>query len=178
MKNIIHFILSKLDSFIVKAAGWKHIPHSDTNFMYVNLYKYKGLAITLTDGTIIEKGDCIPEFHLDNKRLKGLDTSYTSLIRLLKGELKALGNCIRYEPYSKIKAVYGITVFYEIAARQGFTVLDMKNIMKRYLWSLWENILRLSFQKRNKRARKRIIMSKECWISRGQILLHAPEGRG
>lgn len=170
MNKIISLFLSKLDSAIVKAAGWKHIPHSDTNFMYINPYKYKGSEITLADGTTINKGDLIAELHLDNKTLMALDTSYTSLIKLLKGELKSLQQCFSSEPYSDIKAVFGITVFYEIAARQGFTVLDISSKAKRLLWSLWENILRLAFRKRNNRVRKKFIMSKECWISRNQIL--------
>lgn len=170
MKKIISFFFSSLDYIIVKAAGWKHIPDSISNFMYINPYKYKGPAITLTDGTLINKGDLIAELHLDNKGLNGLDTSYTNLIKLLKDELKSLQHCFGYEPYSKIKAVFGITVFYEIAARQGFTVLDVRSTIKRFLWSSWENILRLAFRKRSRKLKKRFIIAKECWISREQIL--------
>lgn len=169
MKNTVSYILGKLDSAIVKIAGWKHIPCSSSNFMYISPYRYKGPTILLKDGTVINKGDWIAELHLDNKGLKALDTSYVNLIRLLRGELKALKSCLVYEPYSNIKAVFGITVFYEIAARQGFTVIDISNTGKRFFGSLWENILRTAFQKRNKKARKKFIVSKECWISREQI---------
>lgn len=170
MKEKFSLFMSKLDSAIVKNSGWQHIPHSSTNFMYINPYKYKGSLITLADGTTINKGDWIAELHLDNKKLKLLDTSYTSLIRLLRGELNSLRHCFDFEPYSNIKAVFGITVFYEIAARQGFTVLDINSSVKRFLWSSWENILRLALRKTNRMARKRFIISKECWISKDQIL--------
>ncbi len=170
MNRIISSFLYKIDSTIVKGAGWKHIPHSNTNFMYISQYKYRGPQIKLTDGTVISKGDWIAELHLDNKGLKALDTSYTSLIRLLKSELLALRNCLMEEQYSNIRAVFGITVFYEIAARQGFTVLDISSTIKRFLWSLWENILRLAFQRKNRKPGKRFVLSKECWISKEQVL--------
>lgn len=170
MNGIISSFLHKLDSAIVKGAGWKHIPCSDTNFMYISQYKYRGPLITLADGTVISKGDRIVELHLDNKKLKALDTSYTSLIRLLKGELRSLQSCFMDEQYLNIKAVFGITVFYEIAARQGFTVLNIRSILKRFFWSLWENILRLAFQKNSKKVKRRFVMSKECWISRNQVI--------
>jgi hypothetical protein len=170
MNRITSSFLYRLDSVIVKAAGWTHIPHSDTNFMYISPYRYRGQLITLKDGTTISKGDWIVELHLDNKELEALNTSYTSLIRLLRGELLALKSCFMEGQYSDIKAVFGITVFYEIAVRQGFTVLDISSKLKRFSWSLWENILRAAFQKGNKKAKKKYVMSKECWISRNQVL--------
>jgi hypothetical protein len=170
MRKFTGFLFRKLDAAIVKAAGWKHIPNSDTNFMYMCPYKYKGATIMLKDGTAVKKGDWIAELHLDNRELKKLDTSYASLIRLYKGELKALKNCFRQGAYPDIKAVFGITVFHEIAARQGFTVLDIRSTAKRFLGSLWENILRLALQKENNKVRKRFVVSKECWISRDQIM--------
>lgn len=168
--NIIGMILRIVDSIIVAAAGWKHIPNSTSNFMYLNPYKYRGTKITLKDGTTIKKGDWVAEFHLDNKGLRKMDTSYTSLIRLFKGELKALQACFAYEPYSGIAAVYGITVFHEIAARQRFTVIEISNPVKRFLCSLWENILRLCLRKSSSKTRHPFVTSKECWISREQIL--------
>lgn len=169
MRSTIEIILRKLDKVIVGLSGWEHIPLSGTNFMYIYPYIYKGKAITLKDGTFVEKGDWVAELHLDNKRLKDREISYSGLIRLLKGELKALQGCFDLEPFLRIKAVYGITVFHEIAARQGFTVLDIRNVPKRYIWSLWENILRVFFKKERKKGKKRFVVSKECWISREQI---------
>lgn len=57
MRKMLGFLLRRLDSAIVKAAGWKHIPHSDTDLMYMSIYKYKGPAITLSDGTAVKRGD-------------------------------------------------------------------------------------------------------------------------
>lgn len=164
------FLLRKLDSAIVRTAGWKHIPNSDTGFMYMCPHKYKGATIILKDGTAVNKGDWIAELHLDNKGLKRLDTSYASLIRLYKGELKALKSCFSQGLYPDIKAVFGITVFHEIAVRQGYTVLDIRSPVKKFFVSLWENILRLAYHKKINKRGKKFVISKECWISRDQIM--------
>lgn len=170
MKKIFSFIFGIIDYLIVKIAGWKHIPDSKTNFMYLNPHIYKGHEIALRDGSIIKKGDFIAEIHIDNRNVKILDTSYINLIRLLRGELLALKKCNDQEPYSEIKAVYGISVFYNIAERQGFTIIEIRNRIIKFFGSIWENILRLSIKKNGKKTRKILISSKECWISKNQIM--------
>lgn len=170
MKKILSSIFGIIDFIIVKIAGWKHIPYSSTDFMYLNPHKYRGRDIALKDGSIIKKGDLIAELHIDNRRVKSLDTSYISLLRLLRSELLALKKCSDQEPYSKIKAVYGISVFYNIAERQGFTIIEIRSWIIKFFGSLWENILRLTIKKNGKKTRKIIIASKECWFSMNQIV--------
>lgn len=169
MKNIGSYIFRKIDIAIVKLAGWSLVPESNVNLMYMNPYRYKGESITLKDGTVIKNGDWIAELHLNNRIFGSLDTSYANLIRLFKSEMKSIGKCISCEPYSKIKAVYATTVFYEIAERQGFTVMEIKSSFKRFFYTLWENILRMSYKKNNKKRKNKIVTPKEIWISQGQI---------
>jgi hypothetical protein len=164
------YFIGGIDSLIVKLGKWKHIPNSKNNFMYINPYQYKRKTITLKDGTVIAKGDLVAEIHIDNSSIKRLNTGYANLFKLLNGELKALKESYDTEPYSGIKAIYGITVFYDIARRQGFTVVEMDNKIVRFFGSLWENILRLLFKNGNKKTRKKFIYSKECWLSKNQIL--------
>jgi len=170
MKAIIYPILKVIDITIVKIARWKHIPNSTTNFLYLNPYQYKGKPLTLKDGTQISKGDWIAELHIDNVRSASMDTSYGNLLRLVRSELLTLKMSLDQEPYSQLKAVYCITVFYDIISRQGFTAVEISNKFKKFFGSVWENILRLGLKKGNKKTRKKFIYSKECWLSKDQIL--------
>ena len=164
-------IIKKIDNLLVKSLHWEHIPFSETNFLYLSVFTYKGKPKALTDGTTINKGDLVGEIHIDNENLKNLNTSYFSLIRTLQGELKALKTCyLEATPkYSEIKAIYGISVFYEILKRQDFSILKMDNSLLCFFGSVWENILRLSLNSGNKKSKKKFIFSRECWISKGQI---------
>ena len=170
MKKLFKGIIGGVDNLIVKLGKWEHIPNSMNNFMYIVPYKYNRKTITLRDGTVISKGDRVAEIHIDNTSIKRLDTGYANLFKLLRVELRGLKESYSQEHYSEIKAIYGITVFYDIAHRQGFTVVEMNNKAKRFFGSLWENILRLLFKNGNKKTRKKFILAKECWLSKDQIL--------
>jgi hypothetical protein len=170
MSNFVKKSMAQFDTLFVKFSHWKHIPYSTTNFLYLNPYIYKGKTLTIKDGTVIKKGDWIGEIHIDNVNVKSLNTSYPNLIRLLRGEIKALNRCLKEEPHSKIKAICGISVFYDIARRQGFTILPIENSFKRFLISIGENILRLGLKNSNKKTRKKFVFSKQCWLSRNEIL--------
>jgi hypothetical protein len=171
VKKTFKTLLAKFDKTIVKLAGWNHTPYSKNNFMYLAPHIYKGRTIQLKDGTVISKGDLVGEIHIDNINASTLDTRYPNLIRLFRGELIALKQCFleEIEPYSKIKAVHGNSVFYDIAARQGFTIIEIRNVIKRFFISIGENILRLGLKSGNNKTRKKFLMSKECWISQDQI---------
>jgi len=164
-------IIEKIDNLIVKLFHWNHIPFSETNFLYLDIFTYKGKSKKLTDGTTINKGDLVGEIHIDNKNLKNLNTSYPSLIRSFQCELEALKICYKENTskYSEIKAIYGVSVFYEILKRQGFTILKIDNPLLCFLGSVWENILRFALNSTGRKSRKKFVFSKECWISKSQI---------
>jgi hypothetical protein len=163
-------LLAKLDTFIVNKSGWKHIPFSRNNFMYLNPCIYHGNPVKLKDGTLISEGEHIAELHIDNTSIKRLNTSYPNLIRLLRGELAALSRALKEYPDIKVKAIFGISVFYDIAERQGFTIVEIDNKFKRLFISIGENILRLGLKNSNRKTRKKFLFSKKCWLSREQIL--------
>jgi hypothetical protein len=170
MKKFVHAIFRLNEKIIARILRWNHIPYSENNFMYFAPYIYRGKPVALSDGTTISRGDRVAELHIDNIRVGTLDTRYPNLLKLLQGEISALKRALKESPYSDIKAVYGITVFYDIARRQGFTVKQIGNPVKRALATVWENILRIVFKKGNKSGRRRINKSKECWLSRSQIM--------
>ncbi|MBC2582318.1 YkoP family protein [Clostridium sp. DJ247] len=171
MKKLAVFFLERFDKFVVRCAGWSHIPNSKTNFFYLTPHIYKGKTIKLKDGTFIRKGDWVAELHIDNISIKTLNVSYQGILKLFREELITLKQSFNAEPYSKVKAIHGISVFYNIARRQGFTIIDVDNIFKRVFESIWENILRLLLKKYNKKTRKKFVGSKECWISKDQIMI-------
>lgn len=169
MKTLLAFFIKTIDALVVKFAGWTHIPSSRAKFLYLSPRKYKGTLITLRDGTHISAGDIVAELHIDNKKIRYLEVTYTNILKALHEELKALKKSLDQEPFSRIKAIYGVTVFHAMLQRQGFTVIDLKNPYIRVLGSIWENILRLVLKKSGKTARKNFVTAKKCWLSRGQI---------
>lgn len=168
MKRLASIFLVPFEKTVTTLGGWKHIPNSSLDFMYLCPRKYRGKNITLKDGTIIKKGDIIAELHIDNLRIHKFDSSYANLLKLLKEELIAVKNSLELKGYRDITAVHGITVFHNIAARQGFTVFDIKNPVTKYLGSFWENLLRVVFKK--EKSKKKVRVSKHCWLSRKQIV--------
>jgi hypothetical protein len=129
----------------------------------------------LRDGTLISADDFVAELHIDNKNIRSFEMNYTNILKALHIELKALKKSLNREPWSKIKAVYGVTVFYAMLHRQGFTVMNLRNRYKRVLGSIWENILRVMLEKGSRAVRKKYVSAKECWLSRSQIESMEPE---
>lgn len=169
--NAFNKVISFYDTNIVKLFGWKHLPNSETNFLFFVPKTYKGEAVTLDDGVTIQKGDRILEIHIDNANLKNLDTNYSSIFIMLKDELISLGKLLPQKGYEDYKAVLAVTLLYHLGERAGFTVFDIEDSLKRKMVSVGENILRSALRKekedKEKKAKKRI--AKKCLISRDKI---------
>jgi len=168
----VNKFVALFDKTLVKHRGWKHLPGSKYNFLYFVPEIYKGKDVIIKDGTVIRKGDKILEIHIDNPNLINLDTGYSSLFIMLKGELANLGKLLPEKEYEEYKAVLAITLLYYLASRAGFTVFEFESSIKRKMVSLGENILRATLRKekedKSKKGKKRI--AKVCWISRDEIM--------
>ncbi|MGB4588081.1 MAG: hypothetical protein WBI17_02455 [Clostridiaceae bacterium] len=168
----INKLVALFDKTLVKHRGWKHLPGSEHNFLYFVPEIYKGKDVIIKDGTIIRKGDKILEIHIDNPNLINLDTGYSSLFTMLKGELINLGKMLPEKEYEEYKAVLAITLLHRLASRAGFTVFEFESSFNQKMVSLGENILRATLRKekedKNKKKKKRI--AKVCWISRNEIM--------
>lgn len=172
MKNPLNPLISSLDNLIVKLANWTHIPYTTTNFLYISKHKYHGKTVHLKDSSVISRGDTVIELHIDNSNLKKMDTnSYINLVRNFKSEIQALKKCFQSDNnFKNVKAIYGVSAFFDISARYGFETLKISSPIKRLFTSLWENMLRHVLKTSKNKLRKNFVFSKECWISRDGIL--------
>lgn len=168
--NALNRIVAFYDRNMVRLLGWKKVPGSDLEFLYLVPKVHKGRTVAIDDGTVIHKGDHIFEIHIINTNLDKLDTSYGNLFIMLKQELTQVGVIMQTEEYRKYKALLSVTLLHRLARRVGFTVIEIENPLKRRMVSLGENILRSALRKgkNEKDGKKRI--AKECWISKDQIL--------
>lgn len=168
--NAFNRIVAFYDRNMVKFLGWKKVPGSDLEFLYLVPKIYKGKPVVIDDGTVIRKGDHVFEIHIINTNLDKLDTSYGNLFIMLKQELSQVGVIMQTQEYAEYKALLTVTLLHRLAKRVGFTVHEIENPIQRRMVSLGENILRSALRKgkNEKDGKKRI--AKECWISKTQIL--------
>ncbi len=168
--NALNSIVAFYDRNMVKLLGWKKIPGSDLEFLYLVPKVHRGKTVTIEDGTVIHKGDHIFEIHIINTNLANLDTGYGNLFIMLKQELSQVGVLMQTEEYSMYKALLSVTLLHKLARRVGFTVREIDHPVRRRMVSLGENILRSALRKgKNVTDGKRRI-AKECWISKTQII--------
>lgn len=169
--NILHDLVAFYDRNIVRLQGWKPVPGSNIGFLYLVPSVYKGKPVTISDGTVIKKGDKFFEIHIINTNLHKLNTHYGNLFVMLKDELIKVGELLEQEGYEDYKAVLGVTLLYQLAKRVGFTIFEIEPAWKRSMISFGENFLRSSLRKgKEERKDKKKRYAKECWISRDQIM--------
>ncbi|OPJ62235.1 YkoP family protein [Clostridium oryzae] len=172
MNNVFKPLISGIDNLIVRLCGWTHIPYTTTNFLYISKHRYKGKTLQLKNSTIINKGDIVIEIHIDNKNLKNINTtSYVNLVRSFKSEINVLKKCFtEQQNFKNVKAVYGISAFFHITSRCGFETMEIQNPIRRIFTSIWENLLRHVLKTSKNKLRKNFVISKECWISKDDLL--------
>lgn len=170
MWEITKNLLEIFEKSVVKLNGWGYIPGSHYKMLYLNPYVYKGKAVILNDGTEINDGDLIGEIHIDNIKVKTVNTDYNNMMKIFFNELYALKNTLLEGQYPQLKAIYAMTALYPLIKRRGFTVVEADYNAKNRFVTHWEHILRVAFRQKQFKDRKRIRESKQIWFSRGQIL--------
>lgn len=163
-------IIAAYDRNIVKLNGWKKVPGSTLEFLYMVPKTYKGKPVRIKDGTVIQKGDRYYEIHIINTNLSKLDTSYGNLFIMLNEELKLIGDHMRRDEAEEYKAVLAVTLLHRLARRAGFTIKEIDNPVMRRLVSTGEVILRTALRKEKDTRPKKKRVAKECWMSRSQVL--------
>ncbi|MGM1046708.1 Peptidoglycan/xylan/chitin deacetylase, PgdA/CDA1 family [Paenibacillus uliginis N3/975] len=94
---------------------------------------YQGKAVTMDDGTRLEKGDQVLELHFDNKKLFHIGSRSRSemqlaiqMIRAMQKDLPTLANMVLERPeYMDIKGLYGVTMISRGPEQFGFHVQDL-----------------------------------------------------
>lgn len=170
MLIIIKKVFEAFEKKIVRMNKWTYIPNSKNNMMYFNIYPYKGKSVALNDGTQIISGDIIGEIHIDNIKVKTVDTQYNNMMKIFFDELYALKVAFLEGKYPEVKAIYGMSVLHPLVKRKGFTIISIDNSLKKLFITIWENILRIIFRQNKLKGRKKLREPKQCWFSRNQIL--------
>ncbi|MFA1821361.1 hypothetical protein ACDX78_14490 [Virgibacillus oceani] len=137
MKSYMLGVWNIIDPIYYTFSRLCYVP--DTNqhntVFRVRLTRYKGSAITLSDGTSIKKNDILLKIHLHNvKMLNELNMINSDMKRAVfiyhavKKSLPKLMEYLMLHPqYKEIKAIIGITSLYKGSGRLGFDIVSIQN---------------------------------------------------
>lgn len=98
-------------------ANWRaHARDVRPNSLFrYRLTGYKGLPVTLNDGTVVQASDCILELHFDNRALARYTTSRRwppwSALRLFSDDMDALACRARAGEFADIVALHGVSLY-------------------------------------------------------------------
>jgi hypothetical protein len=160
-------VFRHLDQWLVSRRGWRHLPTSADKYFYLDIQKYQGKAIFLSDQVMIKPGDLVGEIHLDSNKLRNLDLNLRSMMRLLRQELKALALVARDDQdFQEVRAYWCRTVLHAFLTREGFTTREVDSRALRGFLAVWENGLKYVYTKGRFRLRKPM----ESWISKQKLV--------
>jgi hypothetical protein len=137
MKSYLLGVWNMIDPVYYTFSRLRYVPDtSQHNTVFrVRLTRYKGSAITLSDGASIQKNDILLKIHLHNvKMLNELNMITSDMKRAVfiyhsvKKSLPKLTEYLMLHPqYKEIKAIIGITSLYKGSARLGFDIVSIQN---------------------------------------------------
>lgn len=119
---------------------WEHIYHvthhvqleNEQDLLMFRNITYKGKSLTLSDGTILVKGDQLLELHFNNKLLlhtalqsKNAVHMITTMLHMMKATFSRMQTYVDMPKYKDAKALYGVSLFHRGAKQFGFDILDL-----------------------------------------------------
>jgi len=148
----------------------------------IELKKYRGGTIKLSDGCEVKDGDRVIKLHLDNawiadRRQSGLRTATTALPRgvgrCFRDSFKLLAAQVADGSYGNVVAVCGWTVLHKGARKLGFQVFELPGTLRVrlahfYITSLMR-FYNIRGEGRYKSSRERLQV-KAVWLSRDEFL--------
>ncbi|MCT4543365.1 MAG: hypothetical protein N4A63_07470 [Vallitalea sp.] len=166
MKKLLKKFFSYMEKSYVKKHNLILVPGTEYGYVYIDIHNYKGEDVTLSDGTIVTKGDTVAEIHINNSRIE--EVSIKKVIKVFTSEMHAMARTLKNnDEYKDIKAVYGRTVLYPLTKRLGFDTFEVKT--KRTFIKIWDNLIRVAFSS-SKNDKKMFREPKEVWISSTTIM--------
>ncbi|MDQ0155042.1 YkoP family protein [Robertmurraya andreesenii] len=140
MKAFILSIWNWLDPFYYSCSRLTYVTSSGDNIFRIRLTKYKGRAITLSDGTMIQKNDTLVKIHLHNVRLLMELMNIESELRKAKMIYRHVQNSLpgvehfiqEHFSASNVKGIVGITSLNKGCERLGFEIVDILNPFYRW----------------------------------------------
>ncbi|GAB3802762.1 YkoP family protein [Virgibacillus kimchii] len=137
MKNYLLGVWNFIDPIYYNCSRLHYIPDTgqENTLLRVRLTRYKGTAVTLSDGTVIHKNDLLLKIHLHNvkmiKELNNINSDLKRAVYIYHTIKKALPKLVAYlkahPRYKDIKAIIGITSLYKGSERLGFEVVAIRN---------------------------------------------------
>lgn len=167
MKKILRWLIRIIDQSYHKKHKLILIPGCKNENFYINSHPYEGALKVLKGGVQIKKGDAIIEIHMNNQKSEEL-SDVKKIMRALKEALQALAVLMTTEEYKDCKAVYGNTLLYPIAQKNGFEVLKVEDEDIDKAGQLWENIIKYAYSDKGKKLENRI--SKEIWYEKDALI--------
>lgn len=142
MKRFVISIWSICDSLYLSCSRLQCLEKfsGKTNILRIRLTRYKGRAVTLSDGTIINKNDLLVKIHLHNVRLlkemQQIDERFKKSLYLYKSvekSLPGLANFIQQHTLADhIKGIVGITMLDRAYKPLGFEAAPITSVV--YFW--------------------------------------------
>ena len=180
LRTIIRAILPVINKVHTVVLGIK--PLESNSVICVEIKRHRGSPIKLEDGCEVRPGDPVIKLHFNDawiaERLwsssgSGMIGFPGGFIYHFEEGLRLLATEVADGKYGSIVAVYGWTVFYALARRLGFQVIDLPNTLRIKLARLHIAALMQSHQaprfRRHVSSRKSVKV-KAVWLSRAELL--------
>lgn len=162
--SILSKIMNKIEDVVIKRRRWILIPNSEIKLFYIDIAPYKGVIRTLKDGTTIQTGDLVGEFHMNNRLVP--EVTFKNVLRFEKQidmEMRTLAKAFNQENLMEIKAFFARTVLYPVIKRLDFEVFEIENPIFRSFLSCWDFLIMKAYSK--SKLKKKLRKTQEVWIS-------------
>ncbi|UBV43733.1 hypothetical protein LAJ19_05825 [Deinococcus taeanensis] len=111
----------------------------------VGMASYPLADVALPGGERVRRGERLVEFHLDSARLTELAERPLAGRRIITHSVRDLARAVRDEPeWNAATAVFSISIFSDVLALYGFTVLDLPPGRRRAL-TWWSRVIRRAY---------------------------------
>lgn len=140
----------------------------------LQVVRHHGPRVELRDGTVVNPGDPVAEFHMDNERvarLHGAGRVGLKFRREFFRTMAPLARDLRERPeYRDIQALCGASLFWAEAARAGFENRPLPAFTRWWL-TWWERFLLARYHPggRERLAEGRRTELRQVWLTRATI---------
>ena len=116
---------------------WRLRPARSGGILRYRVAHHLGRRLTLSDGTVVSRGDALLELHFDNRRL--LRTAGApnwnpwDTIEAIEADLESLADLVRSGRPAPVRALHGFTLFASPGRRLGF---ELHPVPHTWGWSL------------------------------------------
>ncbi len=169
-----------IDRRYLKKVAATGIPGSKNQLLLICFHGYHGKTKLDINGTIINPGDSIAEFHLSNKRIAEMGREDSSrsmewrMLEMLKAEFTALAEaCSNNIISGQVQGFYGVNVLTAGAKRLGFTLVPIPKGWNHWWLGFWESVLRrifYSYKTKKKATFQKPKEAFEVWITREELI--------